>query len=161
MKTLFLFRHAKSSWDKADLADFERSLNSKGLDEATFMGTLIYENQIQPDLILSSPAKRAKQTAILIKETAQMDKKIQYDEKIYEASPLALMQIISEVEDKNEAVMLVGHNPGLEGLIKALTGEALDFPTAGFAKIGLSIESWREINPDCGSLDLFASPIMK
>ena len=161
MKTLFLFRHAKSSWENPDLADFERSLNSKGLSDATFMGTLIYENQIQPDLILSSPAKRAKQTAILIKETAQFEKKIQYVEKIYEASPLTLLQIISAAEDKNESLILFGHNPGIEDLIKILTGEVLAFPTAGFAKISLKVESWSEIEAGCGTLDLFASPIMK
>lgn len=158
MKTLFLFRHAKSSWENSELADFERPLNSRGLDDATFMGTLIYENQIKPDVILSSPAKRAKQTAILVRETAQLEKPIQYEERIYEASPLTLMQIVSRQDDSKESVFLFGHNPGFEGLVKLLTGENLDFPTAGFAKISLRIDSWSDISANCGRMELFASP---
>lgn len=161
MKTLFILRHAKSSWKNSDLADFNRPLSSRGLEDATFMGTLIYQNKFQPDVILSSPAKRAKQTAVLVKETAQLEKTIQYEEKIYEASPLTLIEIISRLEYEQESVFLIGHNPGLENLIKFLTGEALILPTAGFAKIALQIDSWSGISADCGQLQLFASPVLK
>lgn len=161
MKTLFLLRHAKSSWENSDLADFNRPLNSRGLEEATFMGNLMYRNQIQPDVILSSPAKRAKQTAILVKETALFEKPIQYEEKIYEASPLTLMQIISRQDEAKESVFLVGHNPGFEGLIKLLTNETLVFPTAGFAKITLRADLWNDTAAGSGRLELFASPVMR
>ena len=161
MKTLFILRHAKSSWKNSDLADFNRPLNPRGLEDATFMGALIYQNKFQPDVILSSPAKRAKQTAILVKETAQLEKTIQYEEKIYEASPLTLIEIISRLEYEQESAFLIGHNPGLENLIKFLTGEALILPTAGFARIALQIDSWSGISADCGQLELFASPILK
>ena len=158
MKTLFILRHAKSSWENSDLSDFERPLNSRGLEEATFMGNLMYEKQIQPDLILSSPANRAKQTAILVKENAQMGNEIQYEENVYEASQLRLLQIISRIEDKNETVLLVGHNPGLEGLIKVLTGAEQPLSTASLAKIILQIDSWNEAGANCGQQEFFASP---
>lgn len=158
MKTLFILRHAKSSWENAALADFERPLNPRGLEAAAFMGNLIRENQIQPDVILSSPAKRAKQTALLIKETAKLEKEIRYEEKIYEASPLILLKIISKIENENETALLVGHNPGLEGLIKLLTGENQAMPTAGFAKINLQIEDWNDAAPDCAQQEFFVSP---
>jgi phosphohistidine phosphatase len=158
MKTLFILRHAKSSWDNHDLADFDRPLNAEGLEAATFMGNLLHEKQIQPDTIISSPAKRAKQTAILVRETAQFEKKIQYEEKVYEASPLTLVQIISAVDDKNESLLLVGHNPGFEGLIKLLTGETLDLPTAGFVTVNLRIDSWTETTAGSGSIESFTSP---
>lgn len=158
MKTLFILRHAKSSWDNADLADFDRPLNSRGLRAATFIGNFIYENKIQPNLILSSPAKRAKQTIVLVKETALLERKLRYEEKIYEASPLTLLHILSEVEDKNETIMLVGHNPGLEGLIKLLTGEEPTMPTAGFAKVNLNIEKWSDVATNCGQLESLIRP---
>lgn len=158
MKTLFILRHAKSSWKDAGLADFERPLNARGLDEAAFMGNWIYKNQIQPDLIISSPAKRTKQTAILVRETAQLAAQIRYEERVYEASPLTLLEIVSEASDENETLMLVGHNPGLEGLIKVLTGEDLALPTAGFVKINLKIEKWSELVAGAGHLELLMCP---
>lgn len=158
MKILLLLRHAKSSWENSDLADFDRPLNSRGLEAAPLAGNFIYDSKLQTDLILSSPAKRAKQTAVLVKETGQIPAKIRYDEKIYEASPPALLQILSEQEDKNEKVLLVGHNPGLEELIKTLTGESVIMETAALAKIILQIEKWKDISANCGQLEFVWLP---
>ena len=121
------------------------------------MGEAMFDNQFQPALILSSPAKRARQTAILIKETAQIDGKIFYDERIYEASPHRLLQVIADADAKAESLMLVGHNPGLEGLIKLLTGEVQSMPTAALAVIDLDAKSWNEI-AECGKLRTLIRP---
>ncbi len=158
MKTLFILRHAKSSWGNSDLADFDRPLNERGLEAAPLMGNVIYENQFQPDLIISSPAKRAKQTAVLVRASAQLESKIQYDEKIYEASPRRLLQIVSEQNDKLESLMLVGHNPGFEELVKNLTGEFQTMPTATLAVIDLQIDSWSEAESNCGTLRVLIRP---
>ena len=83
MKILFVLRHAKSSWDNPDLSDFERPLNSRGFDAARFIGGLIYQRDLAPQIIVSSPAKRAKQTAILVKELAEISKPIIFDERIF------------------------------------------------------------------------------
>lgn len=158
MRHLLIMRHAKSSWDSPDLADFERPLNTRGLQAAPFMGNFIYKNELHPDLIISSPAKRAKQTAILVKETAKIKTKIEFEEKIYEASPTTLMYIASEISDKYDSILLVGHNPGIEGVIRILTGEIQPMPTASIVKICLNISNWNEITANCGQLELIMHP---
>ena len=151
-------RHAKSSWENSDLDDFDRTLNERGLEAAPFMGKLIRENEFEINSIVSSPAERAKQTVQLVKETARINEKIQYDERIYEASPHRLLKLISELDDKFETVMLVGHNPGLEGLLKILTGEIKAMPTAALAVIDLKVNKWSEVNSSSGSLRILIRP---
>lgn len=158
MKTLFVMRHAKSSWDDAALSDFERPLNERGLQAAPLMGEVIKKNQFQPELIISSPAKRAAQTANLVKDAAWINGEIEFDERIYEASPARLLEVIGEQNGKSESILLVGHNPGLEGLIKALTGELQPMPTAALAVVDLNISNWNEINFSSGSLRTLIRP---
>lgn len=151
-------RHAKSSWDNPDISDFDRPLNPRGLQAAPFMGNQIYKNKLVPDLIVSSPAKRAKQTAVLVRESAGVESKIEYEDKIYEASPTTLLYVAAEFSDKYESVMLLGHNPGMEGFIRILTGEIQPMPTAAVAQILLDIEKWSDISPTCGRLELLMRP---
>lgn len=158
MKTLFILRHAKSSWDNADLADFDRPLNKRGLESAPSVGEIICKNKFQIDSIISSPAKRAEQTAILVKEAANIKAEIQFDERIYEASPHRLLEILSESDDKIKSVLLVGHNPGLEGLVKMLTQENESMPTAALAVIDLEIDDWKQIHIDCCNLRVLIRP---
>jgi len=158
MKTIYILRHAKSSWDNPNLADFERSLNERGLRSAPLIGEIICRNKFQPDLILSSPAQRAKQTAVLVKEAGKIDAEIQFDERIYEASPPQLVQVIAELKTDAESAMLVGHNPGLEGLIRFLTGENQAMPTAALAVIDLQVQNWAEAIANCGNLRTLIRP---
>lgn len=152
MKRLFVLRHAKSSWNDPNLADFDRPLNDRGREAAPFMGEVIARKHFLPDAILSSPAKRAMQTANLVKEAAGANAVISYDERIYEASPQALRQIISELDEDKESAMIVGHNPGMEGFIKFLTGANEPMPTASFAAIDLKIDKWEKLAAGCGDL---------
>lgn len=152
MKTLFVLRHAKSSWDDSDLADFDRPLNDRGKLSAPFMGELMTSNGFAPEIILSSPALRAKTTATLAKEAGEMDAQIRYDERIYEASPAALRQVVADVEDEFRSAMIVGHNPGMEGFIRYLTGKLEPMPTAALAVIDLDIANWGEIDAERGIL---------
>lgn len=158
MKTLYILRHAKSSWDNPDLADFDRPLNSRGLNAARFMGELIFKRNLQPQVIVSSPAKRAKQTAVFVKEIAEIKSPIIFDEKIYEASSRTLFNLVLEFDDKYESVLLVGHNPGLEDLVRILTRQTVVLPTAALSKISLGIESWAKISVGCGNLDFLIRP---
>ena len=158
MKILFVLRHAKSSWDNPDLSDFERPLNSRGLDTARFIGGLIYERRFAPQIIVSSPAKRAKQTAILVKELAEIGKPIIFDERIYEASPLALFNLIREFDEKYESVLLIGHNPGFEQIVRMLTGENVTMPTAGLAKINLDLANWHDLEIHSNELEFLIRP---
>lgn len=158
MKTLLVLRHAKSSWDNPDSSDFDRPLNERGLQTAPFVGSLMREKSLRVDLILSSPAKRAKQTAMMVKEAAGFAAEARFDARIYEASPLALLHVLAEIGNESNSILLVGHNPGLEGLIKILTGGIQPMPTAALAQIELNIESWNEIAADCGKLNFIIRP---
>lgn len=152
MKKLFLLRHAKSSWDDAALADIDRPLNERGKLAAPFMGGLMRRLDLIPDLILTSPAKRARGTAKLVKEAGAFEVMIVTDERIYEASPNNLHQIVSEITDQNNSVVLVGHNPGIEGFVRFLTGKVEPMPTAALAVIDLAVEHWSEVGEGCGTV---------
>ena len=152
MKTLFVLRHAKSSWDDADLADFERPLNDRGKRTAPFMGKMMHEKGLEPSIILSSPAARAKQTALSVKDAGGFSCELRFDDRIYEASPHSLLQVVSEIDDAHASAMLVGHNPGIEGFIRYLTGNLEPMPTAALAVIDLNIDKWNEIADGSGEL---------
>ena len=152
MKTLYVMRHAKSSWADAELADFDRPLNDRGYRDAPFMGNVMRENGYAPDVILSSPAVRARETSRLAKGGGDLDGELMFDDRIYEASPQTLRQAVSEVDDKNTSAMIVGHNPGVEGFIRFLTGTLEPMPTAALAVIELNIESWSDIAANSGKL---------
>ena len=158
MKTLYILRHAKSSWDNTDLSDFERPLNERGFKAAPLMGGVMRTNKFAPDLILSSPAERAKETTMLVKEAAGIESEIKYDERIYEASPVRLLEVVGEQNERIESILLVGHNPGLEGLIKLLTGKPEPMPTAALAVVDLDAGKWSEINSVSGSLRVLIRP---
>jgi len=152
MKILFILRHAKSSWSDADLADFDRPLNDRGMRAAPFMGELMKREGFEPPIILSSPALRAKRTAAAVKNSAGLSAEIRLEHQIYEASPHSLRQIVSALDDKHDSAMLVGHNPGIEGLIRYLTGRLEPMPTAALAVIQLEIDEWASIDDGCGEL---------
>ncbi len=158
MKTLYLLRHAKSSWDNSDLDDFDRPLNERGKKAAPFMGEYMTRNGFDPELILSSPALRARETARLAKEGGDLTAEIKYDERIYDASPKTLRQVASEIEDVFGSVMMVGHNPGTAGFIKLLTGRQETVPTAALTVIDLDISKWSEIRGECGNLRALIRP---
>ena len=152
MKRLLLMRHAKSSWDDQDLADFDRPLNDRGLAAAPFMGELIAGRGLAPDEIVSSPAKRAVHTATLFKDSGGFEALIRLEERIYEAGPQTLKQVAAEFRDEFDVVMMVGHNPGFEGFVSYLTGKHESMPTAAVAVIDLNIDNWSDVKNAEGDL---------
>jgi len=98
------------------------------------------------------------QTATLVKEGAGSNAVIQYDERIYEASPQALRRVVSEIDEASQFAMIVGHNPGIEGFIKYLTDSSERMPTAALAVIVLGIKKWKDISPGCGTLEALIRP---
>ena len=158
MKTLLLLRHAKSSWATATTADFNRSLNERGIRTAPVIGKLLKDDNLTPDLIICSPARRTRQTLELVIEATGWEIETRFDSDIYEASTGALLEILSGVDDGIESILMIGHNPGLEDLIRNLTGEIYSFPTAGLAKISLAVESWENIVSSCGKLEMLIKP---
>ncbi|WP_457599595.1 SixA phosphatase family protein, partial [Hydrogenimonas sp.] len=144
MRELFLVRHAKSSWDDPTLSDFERPLNERGKRDAPIMGEHLAKLGVHPDLILSSPAKRAKKSAKIFAEALGYDpERIEYLSSIYEASPQTLLYIVCQLPEKAKRVMLVGHNPSLTLLANQLGDIAIDnIPTAGVVGIAFDTGSW-------------------
>lgn len=142
MKNLLLLRHGKSSWDNPALKDFDRPLNERGVNDSKLIAKYALRKKVKPDLVLSSPATRARNTAELFVAAAAPKKTPAYDERIYEASVRRLLQVISGLDDSHKTIVLVGHNPGFEELCERLTGEACKVPTASLTCIGLSIDKW-------------------
>jgi len=149
MKTLFLVRHAKSSRDDPGLSDKERPLNDRGTRDAPKMGARLAKHDVKPDLIVSSPAVRARTTAELIaKKLDYKVKDIVLDERLYAAAPGDVLDVIRELDDKPKCVMVVGHNPELSQLAARLSGKDTDMPTCAVAEFAYDIKSWSLVGRD-------------
>jgi phosphohistidine phosphatase len=158
MKTLFLLRHAKSSKDDPALEDFDRPLNKRGEQDSKAIGKYIRKKKLSPDLVISSPANRARQTTELVLKAAGLKIQPRFDERIYEASARLVLKVLSEIEANANAVMLVGHNPGFEELFEVLTGDGSRLPTASLACIELAVDKWKQVRPEIGKLKWLISP---
>ena len=158
MKTLLLLRHAKSSKDDAALRDFDRPLNDRGKDDAKLIGRFIRESSITPDLVISSPAKRATKTTELVLKSAGLNINVAFDERIYEADVHRLLAVVSQIEPAASVVMLVGHNPGFEDLVEMLAGRTTSLPTASLAQIDLTVEEWNKVRAGAGKLKWLVTP---
>lgn len=143
---LLILRHAKSSWKASGLADHDRPLNKRGLRDAPRMGWLLREEDLLPDLILSSTALRARKTAEIVAEKSGYEGELEYRSDFYGAGPEAYLDVLSSLTDEYSRVMVVGHNPGLEDLLELLTGEIEKMPTAALAQVALPIQTWRELS---------------
>ena len=152
MKRLYLLRHAKSSWSEPNLADFDRPLNDRGIRAAPFMGRLAAGEKFVPQIVYSSPARRAADTARMFVENAAPGTKIEFIDRIYEASPRTLLSVAAGCPDTIDSLLIVGHNPGMEGFLSMLTGRSEPMATATLAVIDLGIMSWNEAEPGCGTL---------
>lgn len=154
MKQLLLVRHAKSSWDNIDLDDLDRPLNKRGKKEATLLGRLLKKNGLIPQLIISSPAKRAYKTAIKMTHELNLPKKnIEENKIIYSGNTPKIIELISSLDKKTDLVLIVGHYPSIMELGNYLTGSNfLKLKTSGFILINLKIKSWKEIAKDKGNI---------
>lgn len=161
MKTLYLIRHAKSSWKDPELRDFERPLNKRGKRDAPDMGQRLKDSKIKADIIISSPAKRAFKTAkIIAKEIKYPVKKIVKKDSVYLADVPTLVKVIHKISDKQHQAMLFGHNPGLTMLANFLVnGQQLEnIPTCGIFCVEFEIDSWKEVEQGIGKLLFFDYP---
>jgi len=143
MKTLLILRHAKSS-RKKPVADCDRPLNKRGKADAPRMGRFLREAGLQPDLIISSTAERARKTAEKVAQHSGYPGTIELSPDLYLAGPEGYRRVLRGVPDAFERVLVVGHNPGLEMLLEASTGSSETLPTAALAHVRLQIEAWRE-----------------
>jgi phosphohistidine phosphatase len=154
MKTLYIIRHAKSSWDFINLPDYERPLNNRGKRDAPMMGRRFKAREILPDCLVSSPARRARETAEAISaEIGFPDERIVYERNIYEAGIISLLQTIETFPEEVSSAFFVGHNPGMTDLAEYLSGEQIgNLPTCGIACIEMDINSWILVSGELGNL---------
>lgn len=160
MKTLYLVRHAKSSWDNANQSDHDRPLNQRGERDAPRMGKRLRKRGDQPEVIISSSAVRALTTAsILATALDYPTSDISIEERLYGAEPEDVLSIIGNLDDGIHCAMLVGHNPTFTALINALGGCDLDnVPTCGMAVLTFPIDSWKNMTTTQGTLVDFDFP---
>ncbi len=144
MKTLFLIRHAKSSWDNTVLNDFDRPLNERGKKNAPEMAKRLIKKKIEIDLFVSSPAERAKKTAELFsKEFSQEKDKILFVHELYHAAPNVFNTVISHLDNKYKTVAVFAHNPGITEFANLLTEARIDnMPTCSIFAVRADIENW-------------------
>lgn len=160
MKQIFLVRHGKSSWKDMKLDDFDRPLNGRGKKDVPFMAKLLAEDNILPDLIISSPAKRTLSTAKIISAAVGYSAdKIKQDERIYEADVRDILTVINEVPEDIKILMLIGHNPSLTSISNYISDKRIDnIPTSGIVNIELNVKKWKDVDFDNGKVLSFDYP---
>lgn len=164
MKTLYLLRHAKSSWKDDLVADIDRPLNKRGRQAAKAMRAHFAERRILPEQILCSPARRTRDTLTLVQEAFAAAVPVRFEKGIYMAEPQALLRRLRRLSDSLATVMVIGHNPGLELLALMLSeGDdsdhrrdvAVKFPTCALAVLGCAVDHWSQLTPGSARLDAF------
>lgn len=157
-KSLLLVRHGKSDWSNFGLKDFDRTLNNRGHENAVEMAHRLRMKNTPIDLMMSSPAKRAKSTAEYFAQAFDFDT-IQYEPTIYEARIKDLYQVVNAINNSKQCVILFGHNPALTEFANQLcNGHIYNIPTAGIVSINFPFESWEMISAGTGDLLYFDYP---
>ncbi len=160
MESLFLIRHAKSSWSSPELSDINRPLNERGENDAPLIGNILKKDSVSPDVIYSSPALRAITTAKIISNVINYPtKEIIIKPDIYEANVTNLLRLINSIEEKYNKVMIFGHNPGLSNLSNYLCNNFRNnIPTCSVVHLEFETDSWLEVTENSGTLIKFEYP---
>lgn len=165
MRTLYLFRHAKSSWDDPGLSDHERPLADRGVRTTPVMAQHFRVGGIVPDVVLCSSARRTRETLDLLGDAIPDDCDVQFEDALYAASAQALLERLRALPDEARRVMVIGHNPGLQDLALLLAGPgdrrrrmARKFPTAALATLDVAAGGWPELSAGCAELTDFVRP---
>ncbi|MDI4664153.1 histidine phosphatase family protein [Xanthobacter autotrophicus] len=166
MRRLILLRHAKSDWPDG-IADPERPLAQRGRMAAPRIGTYIAHEQLVPDRVLVSPARRTRETWDLVAAQLPPVKVVASEPRIYDAATARLLSVVREQPREAHSLMLVGHNPGLQDLAEMLVSSgaashlsrmAEKFPTGALAVIDLPVDEWCDVAPATARLDRFVTP---
>jgi phosphohistidine phosphatase len=167
MKTLTLLRHAKSSWSSGAQSDFDRPLSKRGRKGARTIGAALKDKGLAFDAVIASPAARVVETIEALAEGYGKPIEPSFDKRVYLGSVATLLAIVREADDAAGRLLLIGHNPGLEGLAMMLTRDdgdglrkelAIKYPTATVAEIALPIDHWRDAAAGKGELARFIRP---
>ena len=167
MLRLMLLRHAKSDGTLPGTRDHDRPLNARGREAAPLVGRYMTAHELLPQHAIVSTAARTRETWSLVLQALRVRPKTEFDNRIYEASPHAILDVITQTPAPVQRLIVVGHNPGLQSLALALAGagerEARErlfekFPTGGLAVIDFNARAWSEIRPGTGRLTRFVTP---
>ena len=160
MKSLFLTRHAKSSWGHVGSSDIDRPLNSRGKKAAPRMGELIHKKKDIPNILISSPARRAFSTAKSFAKTfGYIENDIIINNTIYGAGPYQLLDIVKDQDDLYHSIMLFGHNPTFTTFANMLSNENIfNVVTCGVVRIDFNIQNWVDIDYGSGSMIYYEYP---
>jgi phosphohistidine phosphatase len=167
MKTLYLLRHAKSSWAEAGRRDIDRSLNARGRAAAAETGRYLAAHAMVPDLILCSTSQRTRETLALILPALAADVVIRIETALYGATSDELLERLGQLASEISSVMIVGHNPGLEDLARHLAAGgpkddlarlAAKYPTSALAVIRTPARNWDSLSVERGQLERFVVP---
>jgi phosphohistidine phosphatase len=158
-RELLILRHAKSDWHARAPNDFERPLAKRGKKDAPRVGEWLYREGLIPDAVVSSPAERAKQTALKVCRSMDFKKRrILWEDALYEAGVSELLAVLARCPGDASTVLLVGHNPGLEELLTFLAGEEAEtpddgklLPTAALARVEMP-DDWTRLEQGCANL---------
>lgn len=154
VRELLVLRHAKSSWDTGVPTDFERPLSGRGKRDAPRVGAWLAARGLVPDIVVSSPARRARQTARRVARALDLDPGgITFDERVYDAATDNLVRVLADVPADAQRVLLVGHNPGMENLVRWMASDPPEtppndklLPTGALARLRVA-SAWGDLSP--------------
>lgn len=158
-RELLILRHAKSDWTSGPASDFDRPLAKRGKKDAPRVGEWLYREGLVPDMVISSSAERARQTAVKVCKSMDFKKKkIQWDDDVYGAGVTDLLNVLARCSPEERTVLLVGHNPGLEDLVCYLAADEVEgppdgklLPTAALARLEMP-NDWTALEAGCAQL---------
>lgn len=160
MRTLLVLRHGKSDWDATFGSDEQRPLAKRGVHAAKRIGLFITSAGVAPDLALTSPAVRAKDTLKAARQAGHWETTVQENRLLYEGSIAGIIELLRETDPRHSTVLLAGHQPTSSNLVASLIGGGrLRFPTAGVACIQFTVP-WNAVGPNTGELRWFVIPKM-
>ncbi len=167
MLTLSLLRHAKSRWSRLGLADRDRPLAPRGEAAAPLMGRTMAEHGLDPQLVLCSSARRARDTLALVLPELRTEPRVIYEDALYHASAAEMLQMLRGVGADAGSLLMIGHNPELHAFALDSIGSGskrlrerlmLKLPTAGLVMIAFQAGNWGDITVNSGKLTLFLTP---
>lgn len=160
LRNICFVRHAKSSWDNPQLQDIERPLSKRGERDAPFMATKMVELQITPDLIITSPAIRARTTARIFADAADIESShFIVDDMVYGADVRGIVRMVQNIDDKHTSVFVFGHNPTMTIMANCFAGVDIDnVPTCGILQCKTMVSSWKSWSPEVSAFVGFYYP---